>query len=110
MPPTYLLASIVAMVALHFLLPGMKLISFPWRLLGIVPFVVGVALNLLADGAFKRRRTTVKPFEESSALVTEGVFRITRNPMYLGFVLILLGIALGLGSLVPFAVTPRCAY
>jgi len=106
LPPTYLFVSIVAMVVLHFLLPGMKLISFPWRLLGSVPFVAGVVLNLAADGAFKRHRTTVKPFEESPALVTEGVFLITRNPMYLGFVLILLGIGLGLGSLVPFAVIP----
>lgn len=46
----------------------------------------------------------MKPFEESSALVTHGVFRISRNPMYLGMTLMLLGIALFLGSVTPFLV------
>ncbi len=45
--------------------------------------------------------TTVKPFEESQALVTGGVFRISRNPMYLGMTLILLGVTLILGSVTP---------
>jgi protein-S-isoprenylcysteine O-methyltransferase Ste14 len=61
-------------------------------------------LNLLADRALKHSRTTVKPFEESTALITGGVFRISRNPMYLGFALILFGIALLMGSLAPHIV------
>ena len=104
LPPTCLFIAIVAMAALHFLAPAVKLISFPWTLSGIVPFAVGIVLNLLADRAFKIRRTTVKPFKESSALVTGGVFRITRHPMYLGFVMILIGIALFMGSVTPFGV------
>lgn len=46
----------------------------------------------------------MKPFEESSALVTGGVFRVARNPMYLGMALIVLGAALLLGSATPLAV------
>jgi protein-S-isoprenylcysteine O-methyltransferase Ste14 len=65
---------------------------------------VGLALNLVADRAFKKCKTTVKPFEESAALVTSGVFQISRNPMYLGFVLILTGITIFMGSLAPYAV------
>ena len=38
------------------------------------------------------------PFEPSTVLVTEGAFRFTRNPMYLGLVLLLAGIAIALGS------------
>jgi len=106
MPPTYLFAAIVVMVALHFLLPGPKLLPFPWNIPGIIPLGVGVALNLVADSVFKKRQTTVKPFEESSALIAGGVYGITRNPMYLGFVLILLGLGMLMGSLVPFAVIP----
>jgi hypothetical protein len=47
-----------------------------------------MALNITADRQFKRRHTTVKPFQRSSCLVTNGVFRWTRNPMNLGIVLV----------------------
>jgi len=104
LPPTCFLGAIVLAALLHFLLPLHQLIVFPWRLLGLVPLVIGVVLNLLADRAFKKHGTTVKPFEESNTLVTGGVFGVTRNPMYLGMALILLGIALILGSVTPFAV------
>ncbi len=109
LPPTYLLASIVAMVALHRLGPGKMLLPFPWNLSGIAPFVIGVLLNLVADRSFKKRHTTVKPFEQPSVLITDGVFGWTRNPMYVGFVLVLLGLGLLMGSVSPFAVVPVLA-
>ena len=105
-PPTYLLLSIVIMVVLHFLFPVAKVIPFPWNLLGAIPLALGFALNLLADRAFKKHGTTVKPFEESTALITTGVFQVSRNPMYFGFVLILVGIATFMGSLTPCAIIP----
>lgn len=93
MPTTFLLISVLAMITLHLLLPVTAIIPSPWNLLGIVPLALGVMGNLAADSAFRRVHTTVKPFAESSVLVTDGVFRISRNPMYLGFVLVLIGIA-----------------
>ncbi len=57
-----------------------------------------------ADGLFKRKNTTVKPFEKSSALILEGPFRFSRHPMYLGMVIALLGVAIILGSLITFLV------
>jgi protein-S-isoprenylcysteine O-methyltransferase Ste14 len=104
LPPAYFLGAILLAIIVHFLLPVSQILSFPGRLLGLAPLVIGIVLNLLTDQAFKRHDTTVKPFEESSALVTDGVFRITRNPMYLGMVLILFGVAMLLGSAAPFAV------
>lgn len=104
LPPNYLLVAIVVMVALHFIGPGPIIIQTPWNLAGVVPLAAGVILNLAADRDFKKHRTTVKPFEESTALVTTGVYRLSRNPMYLGFELILIGVALLLGSLTPLAV------
>ncbi|MBN2438533.1 MAG: isoprenylcysteine carboxylmethyltransferase family protein [Deltaproteobacteria bacterium] len=103
-PLTCFLLGIVLSVALHCLLPLQRVIAFPWRLAGLVPLLAGIVLNLLADQALKQHGTTVKPFEKSSAFVTDGVFRISRNPMYLGMTLVLLGIALLLGSLTPLAV------
>ena len=103
-PPVYLLLAIAAMGLLHYLFPGMKVIVFPWKLFGVLPLVIGIIINLVADKTFKEHTTTVKPLEDSTSLITTGVFRITRNPMYLGFALILLGIAILLGSLTPYVV------
>lgn len=104
LPPRYFLSAILMAVLLHILVPVHQLLAFPWRLVGIAPLVLGIGLNLSADGALKKHKTTVKPFEESSVLVTEGVFGLSRNPMYLGMILILLGIALLLGSATPLAI------
>ena len=109
MPPTWLLVSIVVMLTFHFLFPVTLMIPRLWNLLGLIPMFLGVAINLSADKAFHQVKTTVKPFEESSALVTNGAFRISRNPMYLGMVLILTGIALLLSSFSPFLIIPLFA-
>jgi protein-S-isoprenylcysteine O-methyltransferase Ste14 len=63
----------------------------------IVAFVVfalaGGATALAGNLEFKRAQTTINPFkpENSTALVTSGIFRFTRNPMYVGLTLVLLG-------------------
>jgi protein-S-isoprenylcysteine O-methyltransferase Ste14 len=94
----------VAMVPLHFFMPILKITPYPWNLTGIVLLIIGVCLNLVADAAFKRERTTVKPFEKSSALIVSGVFTLSRHPMYLGMILILLGIAILMGTLSPLII------
>jgi protein-S-isoprenylcysteine O-methyltransferase Ste14 len=109
LPTTYLAGAIAGIVALHLLLPVTRVVSAPWSYLGAIPLALGVALNLVADSAFKRHATTVKPFEEPSALVVSGAFRLSRNPMYLGFVLMLGGLAVLLGSLTPYAVVAAFA-
>ena len=104
MPPTWMLISIVAMLVLNFLLPIIWIVPPLWNLIGLVFLVSGVMLNLIADNSFKRAETSVKPYQESSNLVTEGVYQISRNPMYLGMMLILIGVAVILRSLTPFLV------
>jgi protein-S-isoprenylcysteine O-methyltransferase Ste14 len=104
LPPTYFIASICLMLGLHLLFPIAAVLLLPWRLGGLMAIAVGIWLNLAADRAFKIHDTTVKPFERSRVLLTEGVFRFTRNPMYLGMVLILFGIAMLLGTFSPFVV------
>jgi protein-S-isoprenylcysteine O-methyltransferase Ste14 len=103
-PPAYFFASLILLVGLHFTLPLMRLIVSPYRYLGAILIVFGVFLNLWTDSLFKKRETTVKPYEMPSHLEVSGPFRITRHPMYLGMVSILLGIAVALGSLVPMIV------
>jgi len=82
----------------------MQLIYAPYRFIGILLLGIGIWLNMWTDGLFKKKNTTVKPFEKSSALILEGPFRFSRHPMYLGMVIALLGVAIILGSLITFLV------
>ena len=106
LPPVYFLMALIAMVALHYSVPGAQLIGSPFRYTGILLAVGTIALVLWAAILFQRAGTTIKPFQESSALIASGPYRITRNPMYVGMVGTLLGIAVLLGSAVPFFVVP----
>jgi protein-S-isoprenylcysteine O-methyltransferase Ste14 len=106
MPPVYLLAAIAAMVAIHYLFPGKQILDTPWRWVGAVPIVAGVGLVLWVAALFRRRKTTIKPGDISSSLVTDGPFRFSRNPIYVGMTNILVGTAIALGSLMPWLVVP----
>ncbi len=101
-PPYYLYLFIGIMVLLHFVIPVTHFIHFPLNLFGLIVLIPGIALNLSADKAFRVNNTTVKPILETNKLITTGIFHLTRNPMYLGFVLILLGIGILMGTLTPF--------
>ena len=73
-----------------------------WRAgLGVVLVAAGVFVALAGVGEFRRAATTVNPLspEASSRLVTGGVYRYTRNPMYLGMLLALAGWAVALSHL-----------
>ncbi len=94
------------MVALHFLLPWRHIVLWPLTLLGVLPILLGCVLNVWADQQLKRAETTVKPFEKPSSLITDGAFRVSRHPMYVGMTAILIGIAVCLGTLTPMFVIP----
>ena len=103
LPPVYFLVALVAMAGLHFVWPVAQYVSFPGTLIGLVPLGAGVALNIAAERQFKHHQTTVKPFQESTALVTGFPFSLSRNPMYVGITLMLAGVALLLGTVTPWA-------
>ena len=66
--------------------------------------IVGASVGLAGNIAFRRAKTTINPLRpgDASYLVTEGVYRFTRNPVYLGQLLILVGWAI-------FLANPWCA-
>jgi protein-S-isoprenylcysteine O-methyltransferase Ste14 len=101
-PPIWFLAAVVTMALAHFFLPGAYLAAWPWNLLGALPTLAGITVSVTAWLQFRFRQTTVNPYGASASLVTDGIYRYTRNPMYLGMTLILAGTALGLGSLTPW--------
>jgi protein-S-isoprenylcysteine O-methyltransferase Ste14 len=68
--------------------------------IALATFALAVTIIGTAIVGFKRARTTVDPMhpEAASAIVTTGVYRLTRNPMYLGFLLALIAWTIFLGN------------
>ncbi|MEO6432572.1 MAG: isoprenylcysteine carboxylmethyltransferase family protein [Sphingomicrobium sp.] len=71
----------------------------PVRIVLVLAFIaVGLALVLAAIRRFLRAGTRVEPWAPSSAIVSDGIYRFTRNPMYVGMALVMIGLALIIGS------------
>ncbi|NNC55306.1 MAG: isoprenylcysteine carboxylmethyltransferase family protein [Pseudomonadales bacterium] len=105
-PPVYFLLALLGAIAAHKYAPAMQLIHAPWNYAGVFFIAAGLAMAIVSAGAFSRAETPIVPFTTSTTLVTSGCYRFTRNPMYLGMVLVLLGVDLLLGSLTPFLILP----
>ncbi len=106
MPPVYFLFTVLLIAALHWFLPIAKLIDAPLSYIGLLITGSGFIIVVVPARAFQTHATTIRPFEESDVLVTDGFYRITRNPMYLGMVIILVGVAIFLGTLASFLPIP----
>ena len=87
--------------ALNFEFSGRAELAATFGLLGVACSVLGVA-------SFRLARTTVNPMtpDATTALVVSGIYRVTRNPMYLGFLLLLLAELVWLANPVAFLVAP----
>jgi protein-S-isoprenylcysteine O-methyltransferase Ste14 len=90
-----------AMLGLHIAVPIVALIQPPYSYVGLVPILVGLTISSSSARAFRQAGTPVIPFEKSTTLITDGWYRYTRNPMYLGLVITLVGVWIVLGSLSP---------
>lgn len=102
LPPSYFAFCLIITVLLHYLLPLKQIINYPNNFLGFLFFVVGGILNIWTDQLFKKQNTTVKPDERPSTFIQTGPFKISRNPMYLGMTILLIGIGFVLGSVISF--------
>ena len=93
-PPRLYQMFIFFMVATFFLLPQTRLIIFPYNLIGIMLFVGGAYLGIYVKKMFKRTNTPISPGAKPTKLYTDGIYKYSRNPMYLGIGIGLLGIAI----------------
>lgn len=76
------------------------------RIFGVAVALAGVCLIAWSAVWFWRKKTTIEPHHTPGTLIVEGPYRISRNPIYLGLVLILTGEVLWLGALSPVALPP----
>ncbi len=106
-PTRQLISPVLAVICLTimFLLgwfcPILSIIRFPFNLAGLFVSSAGLGFCFAAQQQFKKIGTTLYPFSEPEKLVTGGLFRYTRNPMYLGLTVFLTGAWLLLGVLSP---------
>lgn len=109
-PPLWMLLTGLIMYGLARLLP---VLSWPWPGRGWIAGLLvgaGVLCGVLGVLSFRRYRTTVHPQYPhlSTFLVTRGIYRLSRNPMYLGMLCLLLGWAVWLSNAAALLIGPPC--
>jgi protein-S-isoprenylcysteine O-methyltransferase Ste14 len=102
--PVLTLICLAAMFLLGWLWPLVRFARLPFNLAGLLLAAAGLSICLAGQRQFRKAGTTLYPFSQPARLVTDGLFRYTRNPMYLGLAAILVGAWLFLGSLSPAGV------
>lgn len=81
-----------------------RFVPFPYtapeflQVVGLALTFVGFVLGIGAFIEFRKAHTTLNPHGSTKHLVTSGVYRFTRNPIYLGFLLMVVGLPLNSGS------------
>ncbi len=105
-PPVYFFLALIIMVTLAHFVPMSHLIYVPLRVFGGLLILAGFAVTAGSACGFKLAGTPIKPFEQPVTLVTDKLYRYSRNPMYLGMMIMLVGVWIALGSLSPVLVIP----
>lgn len=98
-PPAVFYCLLACCLLLKLVFPGFDFLPSGVRILaGPLLLVMGMILVLGSWAQLRNKGTAVHPQGEISALLEEGLFRFSRNPMYLGYTLLLLAVAVLLGS------------
>ncbi len=97
-PPRIYLATLIAGLGLDALWPA-PVLELPWQYgLGAAAALAGVIIMTLAMARFRIAGTNVPTNLPATALATGGIYRLTRNPIYVAMTLIYLGIAIAIDS------------
>jgi len=104
-PPRIAMALLLVATVIHLAIPGSwpQLKSQP--IAGVAIGILGFALMIRAWWLFRRYQTAICPTAETTSFITNDVYALSRNPMYVGMVLMLLGVALFSGGWPHYVVT-----
>jgi protein-S-isoprenylcysteine O-methyltransferase Ste14 len=97
-PPLLAGGLLVVTLLLHFMLPESRAVGWE-QAIGLLVVVAGVGVCAFAAAIFQARETTKKPWGEPTAFVAMPPYTWTRNPMYLGIVTMLFGLAIFFASI-----------
>lgn len=98
-PPLLLVLCLLGMFATARLLSATYWLAPPYDSIGYTLIGLGILLPVWSARIFRKRETNILPFRDPDKLVSEGPFKVSRNPMYLGMLLVLAGAAIKLGTL-----------
>jgi protein-S-isoprenylcysteine O-methyltransferase Ste14 len=104
-PPRIAFVMLGLAASLHWALPRTDtvMLTAPW--IGATLLLAGFATMISAWWLFKRHAVAICPTAPTERLLTQGIYALTRNPMYLGMIAMMLGVALYLGTLPFFVAT-----
>ncbi|KAA3643705.1 MAG: isoprenylcysteine carboxylmethyltransferase family protein [Proteobacteria bacterium] len=108
-PPALIFILWIAMMAtLRYIFPGLNYELFLTPYVVGLFFILGIFLVLAGFFSFRKAKTTINPRkpEKTTAIVTSGIFRLSRNPMYLGFLMWVIAWAFMQANLVTFVFLP----
>jgi protein-S-isoprenylcysteine O-methyltransferase Ste14 len=100
-PPLLFVGALALGLVLHWIRPAQPLPSLPARVMGVVLVMASGLLARSAEAAMKRAGTNIRPDQPTLAIVSDGPFRFTRNPLYLALTGLYAGIALLVDALWP---------
>ena len=107
-PPIYMVLTAGLMWLVDRFLPIIEVAFYAWNQFGIIFIVAAVIIDAMSLLQFFRSHTTINPLhpENTEKLVTMGMYQYSRNPMYVGLLLLLTGWAFLLRSFSPFILLP----
>ena len=93
-PPAYLFISILIIGIIYFLLPSYELIKYPFNLLGIIFLFLSGMLCGKSCKTLKKHNTAIHFNDKTTNVVQDGLYKYSRNPLYLGTILLLVGLSI----------------
>ncbi len=104
LPPMIALLAVITMIVLHMTVPLAIVMPEPFSYAGALLIATGASMIMWARRAFQTAGTPIKPLTKSTVLIRHGLYRWSRNPMYVGAILLVGGVAILLGTLAPLLV------
>lgn len=101
-PPVLFIICTLVIIGLNILAPGSKILHPPVSYTGIVFIVIGLAITIRVRKLFDGLDTEIHTFKKPRRLIQNGLFKFSRNPIYLGFTISLFGVWIVTGNLMGF--------
>lgn len=101
-PPYIAITLLFLSWLVDYLFPQFRFIFGTYGYIGILVLIVGLSITFYSFHLFKKNKTPIIPGQKPEFMVIEGTYKFTRNPMYLGVAIALLGISIFIGNLLSF--------